>query len=515
MPNAMKFFQSKTKPALLLAAVMFPVAVIGQLLPTPPSLPADSISGSVTTVQPTAEVLPLSLDDAIRRGLEHNLQVAVARLNQRGAAGERLQAFGYLLPTVYWQAQRSQLQFNLETEGFSPSVLSSFPPNLIPPSDINNFPLLVTVDKVETQATLRQTLFDLRAIELYRAAKQEIHAVDFSFLSTRGNVIQTVGDSYLLALADEANVANAKSLLATNAEILRQARLEHQAGTIAGLDVLRAQVQYQQQEQAIIAAQDASEKAKVALNREIGLPADQPIQLTDATPYAGLEIMPLAEALRLAYANRQQYLQLQAKLRSAQLQSRAARYERLPTLSFNGNYGLTGTVGGIYHGTFLAQGTLNVPLFKEAQLRGDRDVADAQTANAMSQLASFRTDIEAQIRSDMLDVAATRQLVTVARSNVDLAHATLSDATVRFQNGIDDDLPVVQAQSTLAAAENQLVNSLYQYDVAKLALARSTGVIDQQYRAYLGTTTQATSGNLGHALGAAQVPAEHNQRNGQ
>ncbi len=512
----MKAYRTQRMLVALLAAAMFSAAAVAQMQ-TSSSLSADTLYGSVTSTQPVAAVLPLSLDDAIRRGLQNNLQIVLATQNQRAASGERLEAINYLLPTVTWQAQRSRNQINLEAQGFRSNLFASFPPGFLPPSAIANFQPLVTVNVVSAQADLRQTLFDLRSIELYRAAKQEIRAVDFSLQSSRGAVIQLVGDSYLLALADEANVANAKSLLATNAEILRQVTLEHQAGTAAKLDELRARVQYQQQEQVVIAQQDTFEKAKVALNREIGLPADQTIQLTDATPYAGLEVMPLDAALRIAYVNRQEYLRLQAKLRSAELQSRAARYERVPTINFKGNYGVTGTVGGIYHGTFLAEGTLNVPLFREAKFRGDRDVANAAASSAMAQLASYRTEIEAQIRKSMLDVAATEQLVTVARSNVDLAHASLDDTTERFRNGISDDLPVVEAQASLAAAQTQLVNSLYQYDEAKLALARSVGIIDRQYRAYLGTASQTpASDGLAYPRSSRSLPpAEQDQRDGQ
>lgn len=499
-----------------LVLALVPAAAVAQI-PSAPTVSADSVYGSVIPAngtQPTAAVLPLSLDEAIRRGLAHNLQIALSEANRHAASGEGLVAIGFLMPTITWQAERSRNQINLEAEGFRPSTFASFPPNFLPPGAIANFQPLVTVNEVEAKATLHQTLFDLRSFDLYRAAKQEIHGVDYAYFAAQGNVLQVVADSYLLALADQANVANAEGLLATNAELQRQANLELQAGTIAKLDALRARVQFQQQQQVVIAQQDAFEKAKVALNREIGLAADQPIELTDATPYADLAVMPLDAALRLAYKNRQEYLRLQAELRSAQLQAHAARYERLPTLTFEGNYGLTGVVGGLYHGTFLAQGTLHIPLFKEAQFRGDRDVADAQTAEAMAQLANFRTQIEAQIRDSMLDVSATKQLVTVARSNVNLARASLSDATVRFKNGIDNDLPVVEAQSSLAAAQTQLVTSLYRYDEAKLSLARATGVIATQYRAYLGPAVpQAGSG--GHSLRSIQAPAEDNQPQGQ
>lgn len=442
--------------------------------------------GSVTNVQPLPEVLPLSLNDAIRRGLEHNLQLALAEQDQRVASGERLQAINYLLPTLTWQAQRSRNQYNLEALGFNPRVLASFPPGLFPPSLLSQFQPVVTANVVSAQANLTQSLFDLHSWELYRAAQQELRGVDLQYQASRQDVVLAVAAAYLRAVAQAANVANAQALLTTNEEVLRQATLEHQAGTGTKLDELRARVQYQQQQEVVVAQQNAFEKDKIALNRQIGLPADQQIRLTDTTPYADLDAMPLDQALTEAYANRQDYRRLQVELRSARLQTRAARYERLPTLAFAGNYGVVGTVGSLYHGAFFVQGELSVPLFREAQFRGDRDVARANQRNAISQLANLRQQIEAQIRDSMLDISASQQLVQVARSNVDLAKSALNDATDRFKNGVADDLAVVQAQASVASADAQLVDSLYQFNIAKLELAKNLGVIDQQYRAYLG-----------------------------
>ncbi|HWF67502.1 MAG TPA: TolC family protein [Acidobacteriaceae bacterium] len=499
----------------LLIAIALPVSAMAQVQSSPSST-ASSLYGSVTTSSPSATVLPLSLDDAIQRGVAHNLQIALANEDKRSASGERLEAINYLLPNITWNAQRNRDQINLEALGFRSSVLATFPPGFLPPGQIANFQPLVTVNVVSAQATLRQTLFDLKSLELYQAAKQEILAVDYSAESSRQDVVQTVANSYLQALANAANVLNAKSLLATNAEILRQATLEHEAGTAAKLDELRARVQYQQQEQVVIAQQNAFEKSKVTLNREIGLPADQPIELTDDTPFAALNAMPLEEALTDAYANRQDYRRLKVKLRSAKYQRDAARFERLPTLSFDGNYGLVGTVGGVYHGVFQAEGALNISLSRLAKFRGDREVADAAVTSTMSQLADLKRKIEAQLRDSLLDVAATEQLVHVGRSNVDLARSSLSDATERFQNGISDDLPVIQAQAAFADAEAQLVNSLYQYNRAKLGLARNLGTIDRQYRAYLGVSNQTTQlRDISNPRAARWTSFEQNTRNGE
>ncbi len=74
----------------------------------------------------------------------------------------------------------------------------------------------------------------------------------------------------------------------------------------------------------------------------------------------------------------------------------------------------------------------------------------------------------------------------VARSNVELATRALSDQTERVNAGIDDTLPLVTAQATLANAQTSVVETLYQYNLAKLSLARAAGVLEQQYHYYLG-----------------------------
>jgi outer membrane protein TolC len=183
---------------------------------------------------------------------------------------------------------------------------------------------------------------------------------------------------------------------------------------------------------------------------------------------------------------RKDLLSLQAQMEVATKTRKAVRSERLPTLAFDGYYGVLGETTGLYHGVFSATGKLSVPVFEEGQLRGEREVADAQVIGLRQQIESLRVAIEAEIRASMLDVESSNELVKVARSNVALATQELQDATDRFTAGVDDNLPVVQAQAVLAAAQSQLVNTLYQYNQSKLQLARNTGVVESQYKTYLG-----------------------------
>jgi outer membrane protein TolC len=86
----------------------------------------------------------------------------------------------------------------------------------------------------------------------------------------------------------------------------------------------------------------------------------------------------------------------------------------------------------------------------------------------------------------MLDVQSAYESVHVAQSNVTLAQQELADERDRFGAGIDTNLPVEDAEASVAGAQAQLVNALFQYNLAKLQLARNTGIIETRYRAYLG-----------------------------
>ena len=208
--------------------------------------------------------------------------------------------------------------------------------------------------------------------------------------------------------------------------------------------------------------------------------------LTDPAPYSDLAEQTPEEVRAIAYKNRQDYQNLQNQVVTYRAIHNIFRAQRLPTLVFNSYYGVSAVNGAGTHGNFVAVGTLYLPLFREAGIRGNEDASAAQLESVNAELADLHNHIDQQVRSALLDVGATAKLVQVAKSNVELATRALSDETDRVNAGVDDNLPLVAAQATLASAENRLVESLYQYNVSKLALARASGVLETQYRDYLG-----------------------------
>jgi outer membrane protein TolC len=424
--------------------------------------------------------LPLGLDEAINLGLNHNIQVLLANQTERAVHGQISTVAYQLLPNLKATAYSNALEIDLAANGFKASSLAAFG---FAPGTVST---IVKVDTTSAQLSADQVLFNLPDFYLYAAAKKAESVVTLNVLNTRGALVLAVGTQYLAALADKAQIANHQALATADEEVLRQATLSHDAGVGTNLDVLRARVQLQTEQQALVRAQNTFAKDKIALNRLIGLPADQELTLTDTVPYADLAELPLDQAKELGYQRRKDLLGLQAQLEVAERAHKAVKYERMPSLAFNGYYGVLGETQGLYHGVFTVQGVLKIPIFEEGRFRGEGEVVTAQQIGLAHQIDSLRVTIDAQIRASRLDVESSAELVKVARSNVDLATQALSDTRDRFAAGVDDNLPVVQAQAALENAQSQLVATEFQFNQAKLSLARNTGVVETQYKQYLG-----------------------------
>jgi outer membrane protein TolC len=449
-----------------------------------PSSAQNPYYGSVTMGTVSPEMLHLTLDDAIDRGIQANLAITQARIQQQQSDAQRLESLDAVLPYVKAEASSGAHQVNLAAFGFNARTFENIA-KVFPQVNPASIQTIVKVNSTTADAALDWTMLDLAAYTRYRSAKENVKAAFYNTQSSRGLVVLNVGNQYLKTLADQSQIDSAESLLRADETLLKQAQAEHEAGTAARLDELRARVQYQTQQQKVIAAQNTFEKDKILLKREIGVPVEQAIQLTDTAPYADLEQMSIEDARRLAYQSRQDYQGMQRQVHSAELSRSAATYERLPTVTASGNYGVTGVTGGLYHGTFVAMGELKVPLFKEGQLRGDAEVAEAQKSDALNRMVDLKQQIDQQLRDSMLDLTSSQALVRVSQQNVELATRALSDANDRFVAGVDDNLPVVQAQATLSQAQSQLISDTLSYNQAKLGLARNLGIVDTQYRMYL------------------------------
>ena len=92
--------------------------------------------------------------------------------------------------------------------------------------------------------------------------------------------------------------------------------------------------------------------------------------------------------------------------------------------------------------------------------------------------------IEQDVRSALLDLQSASEQVNVSRSNADLAQQTLTQARDRFSAGVTDNIEVVQAQQSVANANDSYISSLYAYNLARVELARAAGSAERGIREY-------------------------------
>jgi outer membrane protein TolC len=460
---------------LLSAAVSAPSALIAQTAPLPPSPApgppsAASFQGSVTKGQASAEPVGLSLDDAMQRGLQTNLGIILSGTQTAGARAQRLSQLQTLLPSIDFNAKEAEQQTDLPAEGLR----------------IPGFPKIIgPYSYQDVRANLTWSVVNVESLRNYLAARHNFAAAQLSAQDARDLVVLTVGNAYLLVLADEAEVSSVEAQVATAKVSLDQAVANHQAGTAPLLDELRARVDYQSLEQQQIAARNALEKDKLALARTIGLPLEQSFSLTDQAPYAPFDALDADALIKQARENRKDLSALVETTAAEAEKRKAATAARFPTVEADGDYGDIGATLGHSHGTVDATATLSVPVFEEFALRGQAEVAQANLDTAQAQLSDKQAQVDADVRDALLDIAAAQKQVEVAQSSMDLANEALKEAQERYANGVSDNLAVSQAQQSVAQADNQYVASLYRHNVAKLSLARALGA-GADYRKYVG-----------------------------
>jgi outer membrane protein TolC len=423
-----------------------------------PSANTNPYNGSIDVEPPTSNPIDLSLAGAIRRGLSYNLGAFLAGSSITGAQAQRLRALSQILPQISANIRETRQRESLRALGIT---FSQVPPTV---------ELSVTDFRVNLSESLT-----VSALEGRRAAEASLEASRFDAHNARELVVVITGSAYLLAIDAEARLEAAQAQSKTAAALLQLADDQERAGLVAHIDALRAAVQLHAAETTAADADGAAQKQRMLLARIIGLSALQPLRLTDRVDYTVAPDVSSADAIAIALRERPDYQSALASIHAAELQERAARAERIPGLAVNADYGYIGPSGRDYEATWTATAILNVPVFDGGRIRADVLQAKEQLRDKRAMAENLRGAIEEDVATALLDITTARKKVEAARLGVDLANETLEQARDRFKAGLTNNIEIVQAQQTLAAANEELIDSLYAHNVAKVMLARATG----------------------------------------
>jgi len=419
----------------------------------------------------SATPLALTLKDAIARGLTQNLAAILEEQRLKNAESVRLEALSALLPHVNGSVQQSEQKLSTAAFGFEfPGV-----PRVIGPFGV-----------FDARLTLSTPLFDARAIGGVRAGRALVKAGQADLRDVRETIVLAVGTLYLQAQADAARVESVRAELATAEALVGLASDQKTAGIVAGIDVVRQQVQLQSTKARLIAAENTFEKRKLSLARAIGLPGGQAFTLASATAFHAAPPLTLDQAIAEAAASREDVKAAQARVDAARYTRQAEAAARWPSLHLDANLGSIGRDTSTLDRTYGVAALVRVPVFEGGETQARVQRAQTELRIREAELADLTGSIRYDVSAALLDVRAADAGVEVADSQKTLSQQELEQARDRFRAGVASTLELVQAQEAVASATEQYIESLYAHAVAKGTLSRALGQVETRFVALVG-----------------------------
>jgi outer membrane protein TolC len=450
------------------------VALVAASLPAPAAAQGQSTPMQLRGVPsgpPTAAPFTLTLADAIHRGLEQNLAVVIQEQRLKGTESTRLDALSQLLPHASGSLRRSDQTLSTAAFGFTLPGL----PTLIGPFGL-----------FDARVGVSTPLFDARAIGGLRAGNALVRAGEADVRDVRETIVLAVGTLYLQVQADAARVESAQAQIATAEALVRLADDQRAAGIVAGVDVVRQQVQLQSARARLIVAENAFEKRKLSLARAIGLPAAQAFTLSDITKFAAALPITTDQAVSEAEAHREDLKAAMARVEAARFGKRAEAAGYLPSVHLDADIGAIGNHTSDLERTYTVAATVRVPIFEGGERRARIQRADVELREREAELADLRGGIRFDVSAALLDIKAADAGVQVSDSARSLSRQELDQAQDRFRAGVASTLELVEAQESVANATEQYIASVYAHAVAKGTLARAIGEVEQTFVSLVG-----------------------------
>jgi outer membrane protein TolC len=408
----------------------------------------------------------LTLGETVRLAARQNVTVESARYRAQAARARVTQSRADLLPNVsaaayvHSETFNSAALFPIDFPGFSPSGAVLGPLNVF-----------------DARPKVSQSLLDLAARTRLQSARTGVAAADADVGQTADVAATSAANAYLGVLRADAVYRARLQDSTLAAELLQIARDQVKAGTGVALDVTRARSQLTASRTQLIVARNQRASTRIDLARTLGLPLVN-LELADSLTTLPLNVSTTERAsLDAAYSGRKDLQALTLQSEAARQQTSAIRKERLPTLGVMADYGLSQRLGRSYLPTYDLGVQVSVPIFDGLRREGRVEEQESAARELENRARDLRIQVEADVRTALLNLASSAEAVASAREQLTLAEQEVAQARERFQAGVSGNADVITASQTLNVARTQLVEALTSYQASRVALARAQGSI--------------------------------------
>jgi len=420
--------------------------------------PVTAAPALAVTPDIVARIQQLTLVDVVDLALQNNPATRASWFQARSAADVLGSARGRYFPTIDATASASRTK--------SPATLSR-------PSGYQT--------QYGPAISLNFLLFDFGARSgTVERARQNLFVADFTHNATLQNVVLQAEAAYFSYMATLALLNAQKSAIAEAEANLNAAQQRNKVGLATIADVLQAKTAYSQERLNLETIQGNLQAARGSLASALGLPANLPFDLSPlpATIPVGAISLSVDSVINEALRNRPDLAAARAQAAAAAAQVRIARSAELPALTLGGNAGRTFSQPPVFAGpSYGANLGLSIPLFNGFSRQYDVAAARAQ-ADALSALADqTRQNVITQVFVSYYALQTAEQRVATADDLLASAEQSVQVAAGRYREGVGSIIDLLTAQSALANARAQQVQSRWQWYTSLAQLARDAGVL--------------------------------------
>jgi outer membrane protein len=412
-------------------------------------------------------LLRLRLDQAVSLALKQNPTAQIAILTAAESVEDRNVARAALLPQASLNVTDAVERLNLQA--FLGKKIPGFPEHDGPFQVFSAGP------------GFSAPVFDLTLFQRYQAARETAIAGKADSLSTREQVILLVVSQYIGTLRAVANVEASQSRVELAQALYDQAADVQKEGVGTGIDTLRANVELQNEKQRLLEAQADRDTSLFGLSKLLNLDPRQGIELADSLSFFDTPQPEVEASIESALGERQEWKALAERLKAAGLEKRASQDSRLPTLNFSGNWAYEGGSSTTGIPTYTYQGGVSVPIFTGGRIRAEIVKADLEIQKLQQQEADLRNQIALDVKTALINLDSARNQVVVANLGVQLSKEEVDQARDRFKAGVANNIEVIQAQDSLARANDNQIAALYRFNQARADYARSIGQMEKVY----------------------------------
>jgi len=311
-------------------------------------------------------------------------------------------------------------------------------------------------------------------------ARQTLFAASLSHNATLQNTVLQAEAAFFTYMATAALLGAERSAIAEARANLNAAQQRFKVGLATIADVLQAKTALSQEQLNLETTQGNLQAARGGLAAALGLPANLPFDLAPmpAAIPVGMISLSVDSVINAALRNRPDLAAARAQAAAAAAQVRVARSAQLPSLTLGSNAARTYSTPPVFSGpSYSVTLGLSVPVFNGFSRQYDLAAARAQ-ADAVSALADqTRQQVVTQVFVSYYALQTAEQRVATADDLLASAQQSVQVAAGRYREGVGSIIDLLTAQTALANARAQQVQSRWQWYTSLAQLARDTGVL--------------------------------------